>query len=77
MPDLFILQTAGQWATTNAKHRSLHTRSLHTELVFSLSGSKHVRQAQAAPAGTQGNMRLAEPCTCCVDWGVLEAIRRQ
>ena len=60
MPDLFILQTAGQWAAANAKHGSLRTRSLHTELVFSLSGSKHVSQANTAPAGTNDNMCLAE-----------------
>lgn len=42
LPDVFILHAAARMAL-QAKHRgALKARSLHAELVFSLSGSKHV-----------------------------------
>ena len=43
VPDVFILHLAAQRAATDAAAGRLRSRSLHTELVFNMSGSKHVR----------------------------------
>lgn len=42
VPDLLVLHAAAYKALAAAKRGELRTRSLHAELVFSLSGSKHV-----------------------------------
>ena len=42
VPDLLVLHAAAYKALAAAQRGELRTRSLHAELVFSLSGSKHV-----------------------------------
>ena len=43
VPDLFIIRLAAYQALLAHHTGSLTTRSLHSELIFNLSGSKHVR----------------------------------
>jgi len=42
LPDIFILHLAARVALQASRRAALRSRSLHAELVFSLSGSKHV-----------------------------------
>ena len=76
VPDLLLLQTAGQWAATGEKQNALRTRSLHTELVFSLSGSKHVSWAQSSP-WSFSKPPILMTLYLWADWRVSEAVRRQ
>lgn len=46
VPDLLIVQVAAQKALAAKSRGLLRTRSLHAELVYNLSGSKHVRKSQ-------------------------------
>ncbi|CAL8470265.1 g9807 [Coccomyxa elongata] len=45
VPDLLVVQAAAQKALAAHLRGSLRTRSLHAELVYNLSGSKHVGQS--------------------------------
>jgi EKC/KEOPS complex subunit CGI121/TPRKB len=42
VPDLFVLQVAAHNALLAQSREALKTRSLHSELVFNLSGSRQV-----------------------------------
>jgi hypothetical protein len=42
IPDLFVFHMAAHKALVAATRSALKTRTLHAELVFNLSGSKHV-----------------------------------
>ena len=42
VPDALVLRAAAHKACVAASRGALRTRSLHAELVFGLSGSKHV-----------------------------------
>lgn len=42
VPDLFLLQLAASKSLEAQKHGGLKTRSLHAELVFSLSGTRQI-----------------------------------
>ena len=46
VPDLFPLRVAAHRALASLVGGALRTRSIHTELVFNLSGSRHVSDAQ-------------------------------
>ena len=41
--DLFVLHVAAQQALAQQKRGKLITKSLHAELVYNMSGSRHVR----------------------------------
>lgn len=43
VPDLVILRSAAHKAATAAQRNRLRTRSLHSECIVNISGSKHVR----------------------------------
>lgn len=45
VPDAFIVHVAGRSVIGSNKDGKLKTRSLHAELVFCISASKHVRSA--------------------------------
>jgi len=47
VPDLFSLQVAAWKALTAERRGKLITRTLHSELVFSIAGSTHVRRKHA------------------------------
>ncbi|PRW39074.1 EKC KEOPS complex subunit Tprkb [Chlorella sorokiniana] len=44
VPDLLVLHAAAYKALAASQRGELRTRSLHAELVFSLSGSKHIAE---------------------------------
>jgi hypothetical protein len=43
LPSLLVLHASAHKALTAAQRGGLRSRTLHSELVFGLSGSKHVR----------------------------------
>ena len=46
VPELRVLHVAAHKALVARRRGTLRTRSLHSELIFNLSGSKHVRASQ-------------------------------
>lgn len=51
VPDLFPLQVAAWKALTAERRGKLTTRTLHSELVFNVAGSTHVRHHRAQRLG--------------------------
>ncbi len=51
LPDLFCLHVAAHKALLAQQRGKLTTRSLHSELVFNLSGSKHVSGSNVGSKG--------------------------
>nr|XP_018453178.1 PREDICTED: EKC/KEOPS complex subunit CGI121 [Raphanus sativus] len=45
IPDMFPLLSAAQKALVSKSRDSLSTRTLHSELVYDYSGSKHIRES--------------------------------
>lgn len=83
VPDLLVLHAAAYKALAAAKRGELRTRSLHAELVFSLSGSKHVSGAglerlrrrsyapnRCWPSHTAAGRASAHLCCCCLVAGM-------
>jgi hypothetical protein len=66
VPDLFLLQLAAHKALESERMQRRTTRSLHTELVFNMSGSKHVsivyalRALPASPYAHDAGSRVPE-----------------
>lgn len=58
VPDLFAVHLSAHKALQASSRASLRTRSLHAELVFGISGSKHVRKSAIV--------------TTCIFWFTLE-----
>ena len=54
LPDLFALHVSAYKALEASASGKLRARSLHAELVFGLSGSKHVRAPPCAWGGGHG-----------------------
>lgn len=54
VPDPLVLHAAAYKALAAQARGGLRTRSLHAELVFNLSGSKHVRRGLALLRGGAG-----------------------
>lgn len=57
--DVLVLAAAAHKALAAAARGGLRTRSLHSELVFNLSGSKHVREVLGLHAGTKPRLVCA------------------
>lgn len=62
VPDLLVLHAAAYKALAAQKRGALRTRGLHAELVFNLSGSKHVRGLGGGGDGGLVLMWLALSC---------------
>lgn len=58
VPDALVLRAAATKALLAAQRGALRCKSPHAELVFNLSGSKHVRPCSAGGTGSG-------PLTCC------------
>ena len=76
VPDLFPLQVAAWKALTAERRGKLITRTLHSELVFSIAGSTHVRQKYAYCGAVDSLLthNHARTSHCDADLGKLQAV---
>jgi EKC/KEOPS complex subunit CGI121/TPRKB len=78
VPDVFPVLAAAHKALLSKSREALTTRTLHSELVYNLSGSKHVCERALLPSPVTLSALCAGVVTVCVGLGlqITESLKR-